>query len=131
MKRLDIFHLGEQALVLGVPAIGIRTVEQPLEVGNKPELREAAGKIFDGNRPKLHRIVCSRQSDLYRCANAAVGADNCQSMLVWRDRERINMLLGKIADQRPRAARLTGFDRSIDEKDCPSGRVEQVIRSAA
>ena len=48
-------------------------------------------------------------------------------MLVWRDRERINMLLGKIADQRPRATRPTGFDRGIDEKDCPSGRVEQVI----
>ena len=60
-----------------------------------------------------------------------VGADNRQSMLVWRDRELINMLLGKIADQRPRATRLAGFDRGIDEKDCPSGRVEQVVRSAA
>ena len=127
MKWLDVFHLGEQALVLGVPAIGIGTVEQPLEVRNKAEPAGGAGKILDGNRPKFDRVVCSWQRDLYRYSNAPVGADNRQSMFAWRDHERINMCLGKIADERPRATRLAGFDRSIDEKDCPSGRVEQIV----
>src|SRR6476660_2074988 len=52
-------------------------------------------------------------------------------MLARRDLEGLNLLFGKVADQRPRAAPLTGFDRGIDEKDCPSGGVEQVIRPAA
>ncbi len=123
VEALGILHLGEQAVVLGVPPVGVGLVEDPLQVRHDLDAPGRIRRVLDRDFPDFRRVARACGPDLDRGLEVVPFGNDPQAILAALEAGSLGPAAREVADDRP--GRLIA--RRLDQEQGPAGGVEEVV----